>query len=326
MNVLVSIALPDDLISKIKSEHSVTVHHGNQPMDPEELRSLLRGKHGILCTITDKIDRELLNNTDRLMVVANYGVGYDNIDLEACTEKGVLVTNTPDVLTDATADLAMALILAVARRVVEGDLMVRENRFQAWTPFGFLGSEVSGKTLGIVGLGRIGKAVARRAHGFSMKVLYYNRNRLAPEHEQDLGVQYVDFMDLLQESDFVSIHVPLTRQTHHMIGTKELAAMKSGAYLINTSRGPVVDEGALVNALRNGHIAGAALDVYEREPLVHPELLKMKNTVLLPHLGSATSETRRKMAQRAIENLLAALRNERPRDCLNWEQLNKATP
>ncbi len=319
MEVLVTIPLPDDLMASIEGQHRVTIATSTFPVSSEELRALIRGKHGLLCTITDAVDRALLKEADELMVVANYGVGYDNIDVASCTSKGILVTNTPDVLTDATADLTMALILAVARRLIEGDQMVREGRFGSWKPFGFLGTEVCGKTLGIVGLGRIGKAVARRARGFSMTVLYYKRNRIPGPEEERLGVIYRDLKDLLRESDFVSLHVPLTDQTYHMIGPVELEAMKEGAFLVNTSRGAVVAEQALVEALKSGSIAGAALDVYEHEPRVHPELISMKNTVLLPHLGSATSETRRKMAERAVANLLEALGNKRPRDCLNWD-------
>jgi len=321
MKVLITIELPDDLISELCAEHEVTAHHGTRPMDPETLQSLIAGKHGLLCTITDRVDSELLDRADSLRVVANYGVGYDNIDVGACSERGVMVTNTPDVLTDATADLTMALILAVARRVVEGDQIVRANKFEAWSPFGFLGTEVSHKTLGIVGLGRIGKAVAKRARGFSMRLLYFSRTRLTRDEEQALGLQCVHLTELLGQSDFVSLHVPLSSETYHLIGQRELEAMKPGAYLINTSRGAVVDEQALVRALKSGGIAGAALDVYEHEPHVHPGLLEMKNTVLLPHLGSATLETRKKMARRAVDNLMAALRGKRPLDCLNWDQL-----
>ncbi len=323
MEVLVTIELPDDLLAKIRRQHNVTTPSGNLPMPAEELRSLIKGKHGLLCTITDRVDKGLLKEADSLLVVANYGVGYDNIDVEECTKKGILVTNTPDVLTDATADLTMALILAVARRVVEGDARVREGRFHAWTPFGFLGTDVCGKTVGIIGLGRIGKALAKRAQSFSMTVLYYKRNRISREEEAHLNIKYTEFIDLLRQSDFVSLHVPLTKETYHMIGASELAAMKREAFLINTSRGAVVEEEALVRALKQGIIAGAGLDVYEHEPDVHPELLNMKNTVLLPHLGSATKETRRKMAERAVTNLLAALSNERPRDCLNCDRVKK---
>lgn len=321
MDVLVSISLDHDMLAPIEARHVVTAHSGHGPMDRDTLVSLIGDKEGLLCTITDRVDESLLKRANRLRVVANYGVGYDNIDLEACTKRGIAVSNTPDVLTDATADLTFALILAVARRVVEGDNMVRQRGFQAWTPFGFLGTEVSGKTLGIIGLGRIGKAVARRAKGFGMAVLYYQRSRLSPEEEEALCVEYADLYDLLGQSDFVSLHVPLTDKTRHLIGRRELDHMRPTAFLINTSRGPVVDEEALVEALEKGTISGAGLDVYEKEPEVHPGLLGKENTVLLPHMGSATMETRKKMAQRAIQNLLLGLEEKRPPDCLNWEQL-----
>ncbi|RLB76622.1 MAG: D-glycerate dehydrogenase [Deltaproteobacteria bacterium] len=319
MDVLVTISLPEHLLARIKVEHSVTCHGGDSPIPRRELESLIDGFDGILCTITDRIDASLLEKATRLKVVANYGVGYDNIDVRACSAKGVLVTNTPDVLTDATADLTMALVLSVARRVAEGDSIVREGKFRAWSPFGFLGTEVSGKTLGIIGLGRIGKAVAERANGFKMKVLYYKQSRLNSEEERAFKVSYAGMQELLKESDFVSLHVPLTQGTYHLMGAEQFSLMKRTSYLINTSRGPVVDEEALVHALETGVIAGAGLDVYEKEPHVHSELIRMKNVVLLPHLGSATIETRTKMAERAVSNLLAALRNERPMDCLNWE-------
>jgi glyoxylate reductase len=211
------------------------------------------------------------------------------------------------------------LILATARRIVEGDNRTRAGRFRFWSPLHFLGTEVSGKTLGIVGLGRIGRAVAQRARGFDMQILYHNRRKIPPQDEAALGVSFVSLETLLGRSDFVSLHIPLSRETRHLMGKKELEAMKATAYLINTSRGPVVDEKALVEALREGKIAGAGLDVYEAEPLLAPGLKELGNTVLLPHLGSATLETRTNMALKAAENLLAGLGGERPPDCLNWE-------
>ncbi|MBM3302591.1 MAG: D-glycerate dehydrogenase, partial [Deltaproteobacteria bacterium] len=244
-------------------------------------------------------------------------VGYDNIDLAAATARGIWVSNTPDVLTPATADITFALILAVARRVVEGDSMVRGGRFGPWTPRGFLGSEVSGKTVGIIGLGRIGKAVARRARGFNMDILYHNRRRIPESEEQDLGVTYHDLDTLLSRSDFVSLHVSLHEQSRHLIGPRELSLMKPTAYLINVSRGAVVDEEALVQALQAGTIAGAGLDVYENEPELTPGLTALNNVVLLPHIGSATIETRTKMAMLAVENLLSGLRGDLPPNCLN---------
>ena len=258
-----------------------------------------------------------------LKVIANYGVGFEHIDLDAATRRGIPVTNTPGVLTETTADLAFALILATARRVVAGDQRVRQGKFQYWAPLLFLGQEVNGKTLGIIGMGRIGKAVARRAAGFGMKLLYHSRTRLSPLEEQELGASLQPLETLLREADFVTLHVPLTPHTRHLIGSRELELMKDSAFLINTARGPVVDEAALVAALRQGQIRGAGLDVYEKEPELSPGLADLENVVLLPHLGSATVETRTRMAVMAAENLLAGLRGDPPPNCLNWAELKR---
>jgi glyoxylate reductase len=274
-------------------------------------------KHGLLSMLTDRVDEELIEKAPNLKMIANCAVGFNNIDIAAATKRGILVSNTPGVLTDATADLTFALILSVARRVVEGDAMTRSGGFKSWAPFVFLGSEVTGKTLGIIGLGEIGKAVALRARCFRMPVLYYNRSRLPESQEQELNATYTDFSTLLSRSDFISLHVPLTDQTRHLIGKNELELMKQSAFLINASRGPVVDEKALLKALRTNMIAGAGLDVYENEPEVTPGLPDLANVVLLPHLGSATIETRTKMASLAVENLLAGLEERIPPNCLN---------
>jgi glyoxylate reductase len=265
------------------------------------------------------VDDELFDRAPDLRVVANCAVGYDNIDVAAATQRGIVVTNTPGVLTDSTADLAFALMLAVGRRVVEGDRRVREGRFKHFVPFQFLGTDISGKVLGIVGLGRIGMAVARRAAGFDMQVVYHNRHRLAADQEAALGASYADLNALLARSDYVSLHVPLTPDTRYLIGTDQLRAMKSSAILVNTSRGPVVDEAALVVALQEKWIAGAGLDVYEKEPLLAPGLAALDNAVLLPHVGSATIETRTRMAALAAKNLLVGLRGDIPPNCLNRE-------
>lgn len=254
-------------------------------------------------------------------MVANMAVGYNNIDLTAATRRGILVSNTPGVLTEATADLAFSLILGSARRIAEGDRMVREGRFSFWAPFHFLGRDVSGKTLGIIGMGRIGKAVARRARGFQMPILYFNRNPLDKDEEEELNARYVTLNNLLGESDFVSLHIPLSSGTRHFISEKELALMKTTAYLINTSRGPVVDEKALLSALQNEIIAGAGIDVYENEPAITPGLEKLDQVLLLPHVGSATLETRTRMAAMAAGNLLAGLRRETPPNLINPEVL-----
>lgn len=321
MDILITALLPDEVVSLIRQEHRVEMNGELRPMDREKLLRGLEGKDGLLCSITDRIDGELLDCAPRLRIIANYGVGFDHIDLDAVTRKGIPVTNTPGVLTDATADIAFALILATARRMVEGDRIARAGRFRFWSPLNFLGQQVSGKTLGIVGFGRIGRALAKRAAGFDMKVIYHSRTRLDLSEELQLNVDYASFEELLRAADFVSVHVPLTPQTRHLVGARELKLMKPSAYLINTARGPVVDEAALVEALRSGTIRGAGLDVYENEPDLAPGLAELDNAVLLPHVGSATIETRTRMAYMAAENLLTGLRGEKPPNCLNWERL-----
>lgn len=322
MKVLVTGRLPDEVVALIEKDHHVEINSQDRPMDRESLLSRVGEKEGLVCMITDRIDTELLNCAPHLKIIANYGVGFNHIDINAATERGVPVTNTPGVLTDSTADLAFALILASGRRLVEGDRNTRAGEFTFWAPLHFLGQDITGKTLGIIGLGRIGQAVAKRAAGFAMKVIYYNRQRLEGEEEKALNVVYASFKTLLEESDFVSLHVPLTPQTTHLIGQKELNLMKPSAYLINSSRGPVVDEKSLVEALKKQVICGAGLDVYENEPELTSGLTDLGNVVLLPHIGSATIETRTRMAQMAAENLLAGLSGEIPPNCLNCFDLS----
>lgn len=321
MKVLVTGRLPEEVLERIAREHDVETNTEDRPMERKVILDRIADKEGLLCMITDRIDQQLLDSAPKLKMVANYGVGYNNIDVDAVTKRGIPVSNTPDVLTDATADLAFALILAVARRVAEGDRMTREGGFQFWAPLYFLGSEVSGKTLGIIGFGRIGRAVAQRARGFDMRVLYSDVDRPSPSAEKDLDVVYTPLKSVLSESDFISLHVPLTDQTHHLIDAEALERMKPSAYLVNTSRGPVVDEQALVKALEERKIAGAGLDVYENEPLLTSGLAALKNVILLPHVGSATWETRTKMAQVAATNLLAGLRGESPPNCINSDAI-----
>ena len=323
MNVLVTGNLPKDVIAGISDRHSVTVHALDYPMPREEMLARVGGKQGLLSMITDTVDRELFDLAPDLRIVANFGVGYNNIDVAAASRRGIMVTNTPDVLTDATADLTWALLRAVGRRVVEGDRHTRDGLFRFWAPFHFLGHEISGKILGIIGMGRIGAAVARRAAGFNMSVIYHNRKRLVPEKEQALGVRFVDLETLLRTADFVSLHVPLTPDTLHLIDAGALSLMKAGAFLINTSRGPVVDEAALLSALQQGRIAGAGLDVYEHEPALTPGLTDLHNVILLPHAGSATVETRNRMGALAAENLLAGLDGRVPPNCVNCDLLKR---
>jgi glyoxylate reductase len=323
MKVFITARLPREVLARIEKEHSVEAYGEDPPICREDLLKGVEGKDGLLCTITDRIDIEVFQRAPGLKIIANNGVGFDHIDVEGATRRGIPVTNTPGVLTDATADIAFALLLAAARRINEGDMITRSGRFKFWAPLHFLGQEVSGKTLGLVGLGRIGKAVAKRAAGFDMKVIYYSRTRLQKDEEQKLGVCYAPLDTLLKESDFVSLHVPLSPETHHLIGERELAAMKSSACLINTARGPIVDEKSLVEALRQGRIRAAGLDVYENEPELSPGLAELDNVVLMPHSGSATIETRTRMALMAAENLLAGLGGLRPPNCINRDALSR---
>jgi len=317
--ILVSGHLTDDILSLLAQECDVRANREDRPMGRADLLEAVAGADGFLSMITDAVDAELMDAAPRLRVVSNMAVGYNNIDVAAATARGIVVTNTPGILTEATAELAFALILAAARRVVDLDRRTRAGEWTCWAPLLFLSREVSGKTLGVVGLGRIGRAVARRARAFGMRVLYHSRSRLEAEEERDLGVEYAEKDELLATADFVSLHVPLSAETRHLIGRRELGLMKPTAYLINTSRGPVVDEAALVEALKARRIEGAGLDVYESEPMLTPGLAALDNAVLLPHVGSATVETQAKMARMAAENLLSALRGERPAHVVNPE-------
>jgi glyoxylate reductase len=285
----------------------------------------LAGKDALIALLTEKVDDELLSAAPKLRIVANVAVGYDNIDLAACTRRKVAITNTPGVLDETTADLAWTLILAVARRLVEADAVARSGKWPGWNLDQFCGTDVWGKTLGIIGFGRIGRAVARRARGFNMRVIYHSRHRVPADVERGLNADFLSFDQVLAQADFLSLHVPLTIETRGLIGPAELAKMKPSAFLINTSRGPVVQEAALAEALAAGKIAGAALDVYEREPLIH-DGLRRPNVVLAPHLGSGTVETRTKMAMMAADNVIAFFEGRRPPNILNPEVLDTVRP
>jgi glyoxylate reductase len=300
----------------------VDLHTGPDPLQKADLIAMLQDKEGLICLITDTIDREVLAAAPRLRVVANVAVGYDNIDVAAATARKVVVTNTPEVLTETTGDFAWALLMAVARRVVEADRYVREGKFRRWEFMVLLGGDIHGKTLGIFGLGRIGKAVARRARGFNMRTLYHDAIPVDAATERELGVTFVDKTTLLRESDFLTLHVPLLPETRYLIDTTDLKLMKRTAYLVNAARGPIVNEAALVQALKEGWIAGAALDVYEQEPKVHPGFLDLPNVVLAPHIASASAETRVKMATLAVENCLAVLQGRTPLTPVNPEVLS----
>lgn len=319
--VFVTARLADEVMEALRETYDVEAHPEDYPVDRKRLFASVTDKEGLIPIITDTVDKELLDQAPKLRVVANFGVGYNNIDVNAATERGILVTNTPDVLTDATADLTFALIMGLARRIVELDALTRRGDFKVWAPMLNLSREVTGKILGIIGMGRIGRAVARRATGFGMRVLYCDPRRMDKALEQALNAEYVSLETLLKRADFVSLHVPLTGETRHLIGPRELQLMKKDSYLINVSRGPVVDEESLVAALRAGTIGGAGLDVYENEPLLAPGLTDLGNAILLPHVGSATVETRTKMARLAFENLRAALAGEVPPNLINPEVL-----
>ena len=298
--------LPDPVMIAIRERFTLVQEPLEAPPEPAALRSGLSQSVAAIVTLTDRIDAEVLASTPRLKIVANYAVGYNNIDLEAARQRGIVVTNTPDVLTDATADLTWALILATARRVIEGDRLVRTGHWTGWTPTQLLGTSVAGRTLGIVGMGRIGQAVAQRAAGFRMKVCYSSRRRLDSPAD-GAAMEFLSLPALFAASDIITLHVPLTQETRHLIGAQELAKMRRNAIVINTARGPIVDEAALVAALTSGAIAGAGLDVFEEEPKLHPGLTALPQVVLLPHLGSATMETRIEMGMTCVNNVEAVL-------------------
>jgi glyoxylate reductase len=302
----VSRLLPDPVMAIVRERFQLMHNPHDASPAPSALREGLCQADAAIVTLGDRIDAETIHAATRLKILANYAVGYNNIDLAAARQRGLIVTNTPSVLTDATADLTWALILATARRIVEGDSLVRSGRWTGWSPTQLLGAEVSGKTLGIIGMGRIGQAVAQRALGFRMAVRYHTSH---PPATSTLPCEWEfrSLRDLLGESDIVTIHVPLSPTTHHLIGARELAWMRPTAFLINTARGPIVDEGALAGALKAGIIAGAGLDVYEREPAIHSTLAQLKQVVLLPHLGSATVHARVQMGLVCLENIQAVL-------------------
>ncbi len=310
-----------DAARKILQE-SCDVEYWAKPERPprEEVLRRAKDKEGLVCLLTEKINEELLRNAPKLRIAANVAVGFDNIDVAACTKRGVVATNTPGVLDETTADFAWTLLMAVARRLGEGEALARSGKWTNWDLDQLVGADVWGKTLGIVGFGRIGRAVARRASGFQMKVIYTDAVRAAEEVEKELKAEFREFNALLAESDFVSVHVPLLPETRGLFDAPKLYRMKPTAFLINTSRGPVVDEAALVAALEGRKIAGAALDVYENEPFIHPGL-KRANVVLAPHIASASLETRTKMACIAAENVVALFKGKRPANLLNPEAL-----
>ncbi len=322
MKIFVTRKIPEPGLKLLRKHHKITINPGNRVLEKKEIIKNLANKQGLLCLLTDNIDKDVISLSTDLKMIANYAVGFDNIDVSTATERGIPVSNTPDVLTDSTAEMAWALLFSATRRIVEGDKLTRGGEFNGWDPNLLLGHDVTGKTLGVVGAGRIGTAFALKSKGFDMKVLYSDEYR-NENLEKKLGAKKVEFEELLKKSDFVSLHVPLNESTHHLIGEKEFKIMKDTAVLINTSRGPVICEKSLVKALKEKWIFAAGLDVYENEPLIDKKLIKLKNVVLQPHAASATINTRTKMAVMAAENLLAGLTGKIPPNCVNPEVFNK---
>lgn len=325
--VLVTKRIFPEAIEYLREHCEVDYEENDDGLPPDQLLPRLHGKQAILAQLTLKFTEDVIAKLDGLKIIANVAVGFDNIDLAAATRKGILVSNTPDVLTDTTADFAFALLLASARRVVEGHQYLHAGLWRKWAIDLLVGRDVHHRTLGIFGMGRIGQAVARRARGFSMRILYHDPVRAPQAIERELGLELVSKDQLLHESDFVSLHVPLSDSTRRLIGEPELKMMKKTAIFVNTSRGPVADEAAVARALEEGWIAGAGLDVFENEPKVHPALLKLTNVTLAPHIASASVDTRREMSMLAARNAVAALEGHRPPTLLNpelWDSLSNS--
>jgi glyoxylate reductase len=321
-NVLVTRPIMEEPLRTLESRCHVTVHENEFGIPRDELLKVVEGRDAIITMLTEKVDAEFLSAAgQRLKIIANHAVGFDNISLADCTAAGVIATNTPDVLTETTADTAFSLLMAAARRVGEGERLLRSGQPWIWGPLMMLGQDIHHKTIGIAGFGRIGQAVARRAKGFGMDVIYADAIQLPPEVEAETGARRVDMDTLLAESDFISIHTNLTPETQHLFGAEAFKKMKPSAVLVNSSRGPVVDEAALADALATGELFAAGLDVFEKEPEVNPNLLALENVVVIPHLGSATVDTRDAMGALAVENVFAALDGTRPPTILNPEVL-----
>jgi lactate dehydrogenase-like 2-hydroxyacid dehydrogenase len=318
-SLLVTREVFDETLAYLAEHCEIEANQQDVAFDAATLAGRLADRNGVMCALTDRIDAALLGRCPRLKVVANIAVGYNNIDLPACTARGIMVTNTPGVLDDSTADLAWALLMAAARRLTELERRVRAGEWTGWRLKQWLGTDVHHAALGIVGMGRIGQVIAKRAAGFEMKVFYCNRKRVAPEVERRLNATHVSLAELLGQSDFVILQVPYSPETHHLIGAAQLALMKPGAILVNSTRGGVVDDAALVAALKSGAIRAAALDVFENEPKLHPGFLELDNVVLAPHVGSSTEATRRAMAMTAAQNAVAALTGKTPPNLLNPE-------
>ncbi|MEW6456594.1 MAG: D-glycerate dehydrogenase [Acidobacteriota bacterium] len=321
--VLLTREIIKEAMDYLKAHAEVEVCWKKRAPEKREIIQKIKDKQGLLCLLTDRIDREIIDSAPQLKIISNCAVGYNNIDYHYAISKRIWVTNTPGILTETTADLTWALILSVARMIPEADKFTRKKRFKGWDPLLFLGKDVYGKTIGIIGLGRIGKAVAKRATGFSMKVLYWDKIKLQNKEEKSIGVRFEELENLLKEADIITIHVPLNEQTFHLMSRERIYMMKKGAILINTSRGEVIDEKSLADALEDGHLWGAGLDVYEKEPEVYDKLLKLNKVVLLPHIGSATYETRLKMSMMAAKNLAMGLEGKIPENLIDeWKTVS----
>jgi glyoxylate reductase len=323
IKVYVTRSLLPPYLEILKDICTPEIWSGNNPPPRKILLEKVKEKDGLLCLLTEKIDKELMENGKDLVVISTMSVGFEHIDIKEATERGIYICNTPGVLTEAVADHTLALLLATARRMIEADLFIRGKKWtMPWSPTMLLGASVYGKTLGLIGLGRIGQAVAKRASGFNMKVIYYDVDRQNPDVEKDLNVKYYEFDEVLKESDFISIHVPSTKETHHLIGDRELGLMKPESFFINTARGAIVDEKALLKALKEKKIQGAGIDVWEKEPThLNNPLFKLDNTVLTPHIASATVESRTMMAKLSAKNLVAVLKGEMPISLVNKDVL-----
>ncbi len=318
MKIFITREIPKPGIDVLKKECTIEMNPHDRVLSKEEIIKGVKGKDGLLCLLTDPIDKDVIAAEPNLKMIASYAVGYDNIDVAAATELGIPVSNTPGVLTQTTAELAWALLFSVSRRIVEGDMFTRQGQFNGWAPMLLLGQDISQKTLGVVGTGRIGTAFALKSKGFDMRVLYTDEQK-NEQLERELDAKQVPLSTLLKESDFISLHVPLTKATYYLIDEKELKSMKTTAVLINTSRGPIIRETALIKALKEHWIFGAGLDVYEKEPVISDELKSLKNVILQPHTGSGTFETRAKMALMAADNLLIGIKGGVPPNCINKE-------
>lgn len=317
MKLLITSNIPEKIYDELKENFEISYHDSNVPLKKEELIEKIKGQDALLCPLSDKIDKDVIDAGSDLKIIANYGAGFDNIDISYAREKGIVVTNAPAPASAvSTSELAFGLMLAAARKIVSGDKVTREGGFYGWRPTFYLGSQLKGKTLGIIGLGNIGKNLAKRAKAFDMEVIYYSRTR-KEDFEKEFGIEYRDKDDVIKNSDFLSLHTAFVPELHHMISKKELEMMKKSAILINASRGPIVDEEALAHALIEKEIAGAALDVYEFEPKVNEKLLDLSNVILAPHLGNATFEARLEMGENAKDNLIDFKNGKTPKNKVN---------